>query len=87
MKWAPDSTISAVSILTCTKRADCINTLFDNYRRQNFNLKELIVIINNDSLKIDEYTAAEKKHKNVWVSYLFRLWCTIHKRQIPNINF
>lgn len=67
MKRATDSTISAVSILTCTKRADCINTLFDNYRRQNFNLKELIVIINNDSLKIDDYTAAAKKHKNVWV--------------------
>lgn len=67
MKWATDSTLSAVSILTCTKRADCINTLFDNYRRQNFKLKELIVIINNDSLKIDDYTAAAKKHKNVWV--------------------
>lgn len=78
MKRATDSTISAVSILTCTKRADCINTLFDNYRRQNFNLKELIVIINNDSLKIDDYTAAAKnirmcgflKYRNIILSVI-----------------
>ncbi|AIQ36413.1 MULTISPECIES: glycosyltransferase family 2 protein [unclassified Paenibacillus] len=67
MKWAADSNGSAVSILTCTKRADCINTLFDNYRRQNFNPKELIVIINNNDLKINDYITAAKKHKNVRV--------------------
>ncbi|CAH1056245.1 glycosyltransferase family 2 protein [Paenibacillus pseudetheri] len=67
MKWAPDSTKSAVSILTCTKRADCLNTLFNNYKRQNFNPKELIVIINNDSLKINDYITAAKKHMNVRV--------------------
>lgn len=67
MKWATGSTPSAVSILTCTKRADCINTLFDNYRRQNFNPKELIVIINNDNLKIKDYITAAKKHMNVRV--------------------
>ena len=64
MKRATESPPSAVSILTCTKRVDCINTLFDNYRRQNFNLKELIVIINNDSLKINDYITVAKKHKN-----------------------
>ncbi|WP_375103269.1 glycosyltransferase family 2 protein [Paenibacillus sp. RS8] len=67
MKWAADSNGSAVSILTCTKRADCINTLFDNYRQQNFNPKELIVIINNNDLKINDYITAAKKHKNVRV--------------------
>ncbi|WP_449602185.1 glycosyltransferase family 2 protein [Paenibacillus sp. Marseille-Q9583] len=67
MKRTTDSTVSAVSILTCTKRADCINTLFDNYRRQNFSPKELIVIINNDSLKINDYITAAKKHMNVRV--------------------
>ncbi|OMD61584.1 glycosyltransferase family 2 protein [Paenibacillus odorifer] len=65
MKLTAESTSSAVSILTCTKRMDCIKTIFDNYQRQNFKSKELIVIINNDSLKIEDYIHAAKKHKNV----------------------
>jgi|GEM_PF-4669269 len=60
MKLTAESTSSAVSILTCTKRMDCIKTIFDNYQRQNFKSKELIVIINNDSLKIEDYICCKK---------------------------
>lgn len=63
MKLTAESTSSAVSILTCTKRMDCIKTIFDNYQRQNFKSKELIVIINNDSLKIEDYIHAAKNIK------------------------
>lgn len=63
MKLTAESTSSAVSILTCTKRMDCIKTIFDNYQRQNFKSKELIVIINNDSLKIEDYINAAKNIK------------------------
>lgn len=63
MKLTAESTSSAVSILTCTKRLDCIKTMFDNYQRQNFKSKELIVIINNDSLRIEDYIHAAKNIK------------------------
>lgn len=55
----------AVSIITCTKRPDCITTLFENYRRQKFKNKELIVILNNNRLKMSDYITAAKKFQNV----------------------
>jgi len=65
MKGAPYSTPNAVSIVTCTKRSDCLNTLFENYQRQNYKNKELIVILNNNSLNISDYLVAAKKYPNV----------------------
>ncbi|SEG25077.1 glycosyltransferase [Paenibacillus sp. UNC499MF] len=55
----------AVSIITCTKRRDCMETLFRNYGRQNFRNKELIVILNQDDLKANEYIKAAKAYKHV----------------------
>lgn len=55
----------AVSIITCTKRRDCMENLFRNYSRQNFKNKELIVILNQDDLKVDEYWKAAKAYKHV----------------------
>lgn len=56
---------SAVSILTCTKRPECMNTLLDNYSRQNYRNKELIIILNNSKLKLTEYIKAAKQYKNI----------------------
>lgn len=56
---------NAVSILTCTKRPECIDTLFANYNRQNYKNKELIVLINSKDLNADEYIAAAKQSDNV----------------------
>ncbi|KKO53231.1 glycosyltransferase family 2 protein [Paenibacillus sp. DMB20] len=56
---------NAVSIITCTKRRYCMETLFHNYGRQNYANKELIVILNNNSLKKREYIQAAKRYKNV----------------------
>ncbi|MCZ4152026.1 glycosyl transferase family 2, partial [Escherichia coli] len=46
---------NAVSIITCTKRQQCMETLFHNYSRQNYKNKELIVILNQRNLKVSEY--------------------------------
>lgn len=54
-----------VSIITCTKRGQCMDTLFHNYSRQNYRHKELIVILNHDHLKMNEYIQAAKRFKNV----------------------
>ncbi|MDT3428674.1 glycosyltransferase involved in cell wall biosynthesis [Paenibacillus forsythiae] len=44
-----------------------MNTLFHNYSRQNYRNKELIVILNNRSLKMTEYVQAAKPYPNVRV--------------------
>mgnify|MGYP001264857754 CR=1 FL=1 len=46
---------NAVSVIVCTKRAECIGNLFDNYFRQKYRYKELIVILNRDGLNPAEY--------------------------------
>lgn len=56
---------NAVSIIVCTKRRHCMDTLFQNYSRQNYRNKELIVILNNNLLKLNEYKKAAEKYKNV----------------------
>ncbi|MCL6458019.1 MAG: glycosyltransferase [Gorillibacterium sp.] len=58
-------TKNAVSILTCTKRSDCMDKLLDNYNRQRYKNKELIIILNHRSLKLNEYKTAAKPYKNV----------------------
>lgn len=58
---------NAVSIITCTKRPECLKNLFANYARQKYAKKELIVILNNDKLRIDSYVEAAKAHKHVRV--------------------
>ncbi|MGG3507781.1 glycosyltransferase [Paenibacillus lautus] len=54
-----------VSIITCTKRAECLHDLLENYTRQNYRHKELIVILNHSSLKLSEYQMAAKPYRNV----------------------
>jgi len=56
-----------VSIITCTKRAECLNRLLANFNRQKYDNKELIIILNNDSLKLPLYLNAAKKYRNVRV--------------------
>ncbi|CAH1197203.1 MULTISPECIES: glycosyltransferase [Paenibacillus] len=56
---------NAVSIITCTKRQQCMDTLFHNYSRQNYKNKELIVILNQRNLKVSEYIKAANQHPNV----------------------
>lgn len=56
---------AGVSIITCTKRRQCMDTLFQNYGRQNYRNKELIVILNHRSLQRSEYLKAAQSYKNV----------------------
>ncbi|WP_336782569.1 glycosyltransferase family 2 protein [Paenibacillus illinoisensis] len=55
----------AVSIIVCTKRHECMDNLFRNYGRQNYKHKELIVILNNDKLKVSNYMKAASSYENV----------------------
>ncbi|MNO52689.1 Glycosyl transferase family 2 [compost metagenome] len=54
-----------ISVITCTKRHYCMDTLFQNYSRQTYKNKELIVILNHKDLKMKDYIKAAKLYKNV----------------------
>lgn len=56
-----------VSIITVTNRLNHINQVFDNYNRQKIKRKELIVILNNNSMSLNQWTIASKKFSNVKV--------------------
>ncbi|WP_336763220.1 glycosyltransferase [Paenibacillus sp. USHLN196] len=57
--------LNGVSIIVCTKRRQCMGNLFRNYNRQNYRSKELIIILNNNNLRVNEYMKEAKKYRNV----------------------
>ncbi|MFE0558233.1 glycosyltransferase [Paenibacillus sp. NPDC058910] len=56
-----------VSIICCTMRPSFMNNIFSNYERQNFENKELIIVLNRDDMDIDQWREAAKEHKHVSV--------------------
>lgn len=56
-----------VTIITSTIRQHCLNNIFSNYASQNYNPKELIIILNKNSMKIDPWLKKAKQYKNVRV--------------------
>lgn len=53
-----------ISIITPTRKLDCVQRLMDNYYRQKYNDKELIIVINNDNMNpkmFKEYTKGDKR--------------------------
>ncbi|EKN71689.1 family 2 glycosyl transferase [Neobacillus bataviensis LMG 21833] len=59
-----------VSIITCTIREESIDNVFKNYQQQTWPEKELIVILNKDSMDIDKWIKKAKNYPNVRVFQL-----------------
>lgn len=59
-----------VTIITSTIRQHCLENVFNNFTRQNYYPKELIIILNKNSMNIDAWMKKAKQFKNVRV---FRL--------------
>ncbi|HBS46966.1 MAG TPA: glycosyl transferase family 2 [Paenibacillus sp.] len=57
--------MNGVSIITCTNRQNYLNNLLQNYSRQRYAQKELIIIINNNAIPLSPYQHLAKKHKNI----------------------
>lgn len=55
------------SIITVTKRKECIKNLIENYTRQSMVNKELIVIINNDNMSIKDFYKYKKECKGICI--------------------
>ncbi len=56
-----------VSVVTCTNRHHKIDAVFDNFIRQNYINKELIIILNNNDLVLDEYVEKAKEFSDIKV--------------------
>lgn len=59
-----------VTLITPTIRAGYRNHIFDNYARQKWNPKELIIILNKDKLRRADYLKQARKYRNVRVFQL-----------------
>ncbi|WP_339320296.1 glycosyltransferase [Paenibacillus sp. FSL R10-2734] len=57
--------MNGVSIITCTNRQNYLNNLLQNYSRQRYAQKELIIVINNNTIPLLPYQHLAKKHKNI----------------------
>lgn len=56
-----------VSLVTCTNKKNSINHVFENYVSQTWDNKELIIILNRDDLKIEDWWKKAENHRNVSV--------------------
>jgi glycosyltransferase involved in cell wall biosynthesis len=56
-----------VSIITCTKRPNYLQNILNNYLRQDFNPKELIIIINNNSINLGLWRKQTSEYPHVRV--------------------
>ncbi|WP_216828237.1 glycosyltransferase [Alkalihalobacterium elongatum] len=59
-----------VTVITCTTRQEFMNNVFENYERQVWNSKELIIILNNDDMDIHTWKKQARQFKDVSVFQL-----------------
>jgi cellulose synthase/poly-beta-1,6-N-acetylglucosamine synthase-like glycosyltransferase len=59
-----------VSVITCTIREDFIENVFRNFLQQNLVNKELIIILNKDSMNIDKWINKAENFSNISVFQL-----------------
>lgn len=62
--------VKGVSVITCTKRPGYIFNLLDNYHRQKWPKKELVIILHNDKINIAKYKKYTNRYDNVSVYQL-----------------
>ncbi|NEU59357.1 glycosyltransferase family A protein [Paenibacillus sp. ALJ109b] len=58
---------NGVSFIVCTNRPQFFDNILQNYNRQRYKAKELIIILNHDSMNLQLYQNRVRKHANVSV--------------------
>ncbi|WP_391558552.1 glycosyltransferase [Robertmurraya sp.] len=59
-----------VSIITCTVRDEFMENVFDNFQKQDYKEKELIIILNNDSIDADKWKKRAFLDRNIIIVQL-----------------
>lgn len=54
-----------VTVITCTRRPDSLNNIFENYYRQKQKIKELIIILHDNSMDQNKWSEEGSKFDNV----------------------
>ena len=62
-----DGESRGVSIITSTNKLEYMDNIFANYDRQQYEHKELIIVLNNNLLDIDKWSEEARKHPSVTV--------------------
>jgi len=57
--------INGVSVITCTNKPKFLKNIVENFLRQGFEPKELIVVINLDSISVDSIKDYQNNYKNI----------------------
>jgi len=57
--------LPSVSVITCTNRINYMSKVFENYDRQEYDKKELIIVLNNNNMNLEEWIAKSKSYKNI----------------------
>lgn len=71
-----------ISIITPTRKKDCIEHIIENYHRQEYKNKELIIIINNDSMRLSMFDKYREKDHSIRVR---RLPAKLHLAECLNL--
>ncbi|MGG7620397.1 glycosyltransferase [Bacillus coreaensis] len=58
------------SIITCTVRDECMDNVFKNYQKQDYKEKELIIILNKDSMDVDKWKRRSVLDRNIKIVQL-----------------
>ncbi len=61
---------NGISVITCTNRPLFMSRVFANYNRQQHSWSELIIILNNNQMKIDEWEREANNYRNIRVYQL-----------------
>jgi len=59
-----------VSVITCTNRPDRLENILDNYLRQIYSPRELIIVVNSESINIDEWRRRTEGHYDISILQL-----------------
>ncbi len=57
----------AVSIIVCTMRKDSLKNVFENFERQLYKNKEMVIVLNNNDISISTWEKKAKSYGNVSV--------------------
>ena len=66
----PKEIFPSVSFVACTNKINSMQHVLENYNRQNYPSKELIVILNNNKISIEEWLSASKEYYNIKIYQL-----------------
>ena len=56
---------AGVTVITCTRRPDSLNNIFENYNRQNQKVKELIIILHDNSMDQNKWGEEGNRYEHV----------------------